>query len=142
MTKLKFGTILDFLEPLQYSIENINWSTDLQGFNLLTLYTEISCSFTCKVKFNQEQDKSSYTKQQPPLGDRKYSNTPPQKRGGGGWLKKNKRENHIILTKYEAVHPTYVLENNSSSGMLIILTSPPPPKKKKTKKKLRVVIPK
>ena len=28
----------------------------------------------------------------------------------------------MILTKYEAVHPTDVSENNSSSGMLKILT--------------------
>ena len=41
--------------------------------------------------------------------------------GRGGGLQ-NKREHHIILTKYEAVHPTVVSENNSSSGMLIILT--------------------
>ena len=32
------------------------------------------------------------------------------------------REHHIIKTKYEAVHRTYVSEYNSSSGMLIILT--------------------
>ena len=32
----------------------------------------------------------------------------------------NQREHHIILTKYEAVHPTAVSENYSSSGMLII----------------------
>ena len=38
---------------------------------------------------------------------------------GGGGLQ-NQREHHIILTKYEAVHPTAVSENNSSSGMLII----------------------
>ena len=30
------------------------------------------------------------------------------------------RGHHIILTMYEAVHPTAVSENNSSSGMLII----------------------
>ena len=36
----------------------------------------------------------------------------------GGGLQ-NQRE-HIILTKYKAVHPTAVSENNSSSGMLII----------------------
>ena len=28
-----------------------------------------------------EQDKSSYIEQQPPIGDRKYSNTLPKKRG-------------------------------------------------------------
>ena len=33
----------------------------------------------------------------------------------------NQRDHHIIKTKYEAVHPTYVSENNSSSGMLKIL---------------------
>ena len=32
----------------------------------------------------------------------------------------NQQEHHIILTKYEAVHPTVVSENDSSSGMLII----------------------
>ena len=31
----------------------------------------------------QEQDKSSDIKQQPPFGDRKYSNTLAQRRGGG-----------------------------------------------------------
>ena len=36
------------------------------------------------------------------------------------WVK-NQMEHHIILTKYEAVHPTAVLEKYSSSGMLIIL---------------------
>ena len=37
----------------------------------------------------------------------------------------NQREHHIIYTKYEAVHPTYVTENNSSSGMLILLAKNP-----------------
>ena len=32
----------------------------------------------------------------------------------------NQREHHIILTKYEAVHPTAVSENKSLSGILII----------------------
>ena len=40
------------------------------------------------------------------------------KRGRGV---KKQREHRIILTKYEAVHPTDVSENNSSSGMLILL---------------------
>ena len=35
----------------------------------------------------------------------------------------NQREHHIILTEYEATHPTAVWENNSLSGMLIILTN-------------------
>ena len=61
----------------------------------------------------QEQDKSSDIEQQPP-----ESKTQPQNRGGGGL--QNQRGPHIILTKYEAVHPTVVSENNSSSGMLII----------------------
>ena len=39
-------------------------------------------------------------------------------RGGG---LQNQREHHIIVTKYEAVHPTAVSENYSSSGMLKIL---------------------
>ena len=66
----------------------------------------------------KEQDKSSDIEQQPPFGDRKISNIQPQKKGGGGV--QNQQEHHIILTKYEAVHPTAVSENNSSSGMLII----------------------
>ena len=37
-----------------------------------------------------------------------------------GWGLQNQREHNIILTKYEAVHPTAVWENNSSSGILII----------------------
>ena len=65
----------------------------------------------------EEQDKSSDIEQQPPFGDRKISNIQPQNRGGG---LQNQQEHHIILTKYEAVHPTAVSENNSSSGMLII----------------------
>ena len=64
-----------------------------------------------------KQDKSSDIEQQPPFGDRKISNIQPQNRGGG---LQNQQEHHIILTKYEAVHPTAVSENNSSSGMLII----------------------
>ena len=64
----------------------------------------------------REQDKSSDIEQQPPFGDRKISNIQPQNRGGV----QNQQEHHIILTKYEAVHPTAVSENNSSSGMLII----------------------
>ena len=32
----------------------------------------------------------------------------------------NQREYHIILLKYEALHPMASSENNSSSGMLII----------------------
>ena len=63
----------------------------------------------------KEQDKSSDIEQQPPFGDRKISNIEPQNRGV-----QNQQEHHIILTKYEAVHPTAVSENNSSSGMLII----------------------
>ena len=72
------------------------------------------CVFTQQIK---EQDKSSDIEQQPPFGDRKISNIQPQNRGGG---LQNQQEHHIILTKYEAVHPTAVSENNSSSGMLII----------------------
>ena len=49
----------------------------------------------------QEQDKSSDIEQQPPFGDRKISNIQPQNRGV-----QNQQEHHIILTKYEAVHPT------------------------------------
>ena len=60
----------------------------------------------CKqVEDTQEQDKSSDTEQQPPFGDRKISNIQPQNRGGG---LQNQQEHHIILTKYEAVHPTAV----------------------------------
>ena len=33
----------------------------------------------------------------------------------------NQWEHHIILTKYEAVHPMAISENYSLSGMLIIL---------------------
>ena len=39
---------------------------------------------------------------------------------GGGWLQ-NRRGYHIILTEYEAVHPTVVSEKYSSSWMLTIL---------------------
>ena len=63
----------------------------------------------------QEQNISSDIEQQPPFGDRKISNTQASKE-----VVTNQRENHIILTKYEAVHPTDVLENNFSSGMLMI----------------------
>ena len=38
-------------------------------------------------------------------------------RGGG---LQTQWEYNMILTKYEAIHPTDVSENNSSSGMLII----------------------
>ena len=65
----------------------------------------------------KEQDKSSDIEQQPPLDDRKISNIQPQNGGGG---LQNQQEHHIILTKFEAVHPTAVSENNSSAGMLII----------------------
>ena len=63
-----------------------------------------------------EQDKSSDIEQQPPFSDRKISNIQSQNRAGV----QNQQEHHIILTKYEAVHPTAVSENYSSSGMLII----------------------
>ena len=33
----------------------------------------------------------------------------------------NQREHHIILTKYEALHPIVVLKNYTSSGMLTLL---------------------
>ena len=56
----------------------------------------------------KEQDKSSDIEQQPPFGDRKISNIQPQNRAGG---LQNQQEHHIILTKYEAVHPTVVSEN-------------------------------
>ena len=55
---------------------------------------------------SQEQDKSSDIEQQPPFGDRKISNIQPQNRAGV----QNQQEHHIILTKYEAVHPTAVSE--------------------------------
>ena len=42
----------------------------------------------------------------------------PQNKG----VLQNQREYHIILTKYEAVHPTVVLENKFPSWMLIIST--------------------
>ena len=64
----------------------------------------------------EEQDKSSDIEQQPPFGDCKISNIQPQNRAGV----QNQQEHHIILTKYEAVHPTAVSENYSSSGMLMI----------------------
>ena len=51
---------------------------------------------------HHEQDKSSDIEQQPPFGDRKYSNALPQKRGGIH----NQQEHHITWTKYEAVQPT------------------------------------
>ena len=41
---------------------------------------------------------------------------------GCGVVKTKGNMIHMILTKYEAVHPMAVSENNSSSGMLIILT--------------------
>ena len=47
------------------------------------------------------------------------SNSHPSATAKGGGVR-NQQEHHIILTKYEAVHPTAVSENNSSSGMLII----------------------
>ena len=53
-----------------------------------------------------EQDKSSDIEQQPPFGDHKISNIQPQNRGGG--VLQNQQDHHIILTKYEAVHPTAV----------------------------------
>ena len=52
-----------------------------------------------------EQDKSSDIEQQPPFGDRKISNI-QLKIGGWGWGLQNQQEHHIILTKYEAVHPS------------------------------------
>ena len=75
---------------------------------------------TCICSNVEEQDKSSDIEQQSPFGDRKISSIHPQNRRGGGV--QNQQEPHIILTKYEAVHPTAVSENDSSSGMLIILT--------------------
>ena len=77
--------------------------------------TQLVCNTFSKCL--EEQDKSSDIEQQPPFGDRKITNIQPQNRGGG---LQNQQEHHIILTKYEAVHPTAVSENNSSSGMLII----------------------
>ena len=40
--------------------------------------------------------------------NRENYNRQPQNKGG-----QNQREHHLILTKYEAVCPTAVLENNS-----------------------------
>ena len=62
-----------------------------------------------------EQDKSFNIEHQPPFGDH-Y--TLPQMRGGGY---KNKQENHIILTKYEAVHIKAVSENYSACVPFIML---------------------
>ena len=67
------------------------------------------------IAIRKNKDKSSDIEQQPPFGDRKYS-TQSQKR----WRVYKPTEHHIILTKYEAVHPTAVSEMDSSSGMLKI----------------------
>ena len=88
----------------------------------ILISTERSChkEHTCEIwmiHLFQEQDKSFDIEQQPPFGDRKISNIQPQNRGGG---LQNQQTHHIILTKYEAVHPTAVSEKNSSSGMLRI----------------------
>ena len=96
--------------PEQRDISNAS-PLDVKRF----LVWKDSCGKT--IVHNKEQDKSSDIEQQPPFGDRKISNIQPQNRGRG---LQNQQEHHIILTKYEAVHPTAVSENNSSSGMLII----------------------
>ena len=72
-------------------------------------YKSLDMSVYCEWNWNwnksdiQQEDKSSDIEQQPPFGDRNYSNTLPQKKGI-----QNQREHHIILTKYETLHPTYV----------------------------------
>ena len=89
-------------------------------FGLRTFSSFLFRSFgrpPCRVPL-QEQDKSSDIEQQPPFGDRKISNIQPQNRGGG---LQNQQEHHIILTKYEAVHPTAVSENNSSILVYFII---------------------
>ena len=53
-----------------------------------------------KFKAFEEQDKSSDIELQPPFGNKAIHCL---KRSGGGL--QNEREHHIILTKYEAVHP-------------------------------------
>ena len=72
---------------------------------------EQSCVVRCSTPVTniEELDKSSDIEQQTPFGDRKWSNSLLSMRKGGGWLQ-NQREHHIILTKYEAVHPTAVTE--------------------------------
>ena len=87
-----------------------------QNFKLYTVCEHL-CFKTVSMRKVHEQDKSSDIEQQPPSGDRKISNIQPQNRGG---VQNNRNIIIIILTKYEAVHPTAVSENNSSSGMLII----------------------
>ena len=52
-------------------------------------------SYTPKMNAIQKEDKSSDIEQQPPFGDRKYSNTLPQKRGV-----QNQRE-HTNYTKFK-----------------------------------------
>ena len=96
------------------------WSRSTQRFSLFLahiLFPYVSTATFTFDLWSQEQDKSYDIEQQPPFGDRKISNIQPKNRGGGV---QNQQEHHIILTKYEAVHPTVVSENNSSSGMLII----------------------
>ena len=77
-------------------------------------------TFYFRFKKVQEQDKLPDVKQQPPCGNRKKSNVLPQMRG----RVHNQREHHIILTKYEAVHPIAISENYSLSGMLNFDKSP------------------
>ena len=61
----------------------------------------------------QEQDKSSNIKKQPPLGNRKLSNTLPPMGGGGGGCLQNQQEHHII---YQESLLSRIIESTSIVG--------------------------
>ena len=120
VSQTKSSKQFEFKQNLFFLYQNL--SDTLREWLLKELYPKsghcIPDTLEYETKCLEEQDKSSDIEQQPPFGDRKISNIQLQNRGG----LQNQQEHHIILTKYEAVHPTAVSENNSSSGMLIIQT--------------------
>ena len=114
-TKWQFQSIF---HTENFNALKCNESTEVDRRTLLHLHSGTLWSTNSDThQVVEEQDKSSDIEQQPPFGDRKKSNIQPHNRG---WGLQNQQEHHIILTKYEAVHPTAVSKNNSSSGMLII----------------------
>ena len=96
----------------------MNLAVFIYGFSWAVMYIlmgyrgVLGIYLLCMNKTNHPISSNSH-----PSATVKKSNIQPHNRGGG---LQNQQEHHIILTKYEAVHPTAVSEINSSSGMLII----------------------
>ena len=88
---------------------------DVPPIDLSHIKTPISLRFLCELIIIK--NKTNY-----PISSNSHPSATSNKVQPQNKMLQNQREHHIILTYYEAVHPTAVPDNNSSSGMLMIET--------------------